>query len=107
MKQFAPQRRLVATLVAGLCLMVGVARAADPVSSDRKLPQDTLVYFSIRNVEDFKGKFGNTQFGKLLKDDSMAEFLGQFEESLKAISSEVEEKTGVSLHDILSTPSVS
>jgi len=105
MKRFAPQRRLVATLVAGLCLMVGVARAADPVSSDRRLPQDTLVYLSIRNVEDFKGKFGNTQFGKLLKDDSMAEFLGQFEEPLKAISSEVEEKTGVSLHDILSIPS--
>lgn len=105
MKRFAPQRRLVATLVAGLCLMVGAARAADPVSNDKRLPQDTLIYFTVNNVNDFKEKFSGTQFGKLLKDDSMADFLAQFEEPLKAISSEVEDKTGVGLMDILSIPS--
>lgn len=105
MKRFAPQRRLVATLVAGLCLMVGTARAAEPVPGDKRLPQDTLVYFSINNVNDFKAKFGDTQFGKLLKDDSMKEFLGQFEGPLQMISGEVEEKTGVPLKDLLKIPS--
>lgn len=104
MKRFAPYRRFVATAVAGLCLMGGFVRAADPVPTDKRLPQDTLLYFSIHDVTEFKEKFGDSQFIKLLKDESMKDFISQFEEPLKQASSEVEEKTGLTLKDLLSIP---
>lgn len=104
MKRFAPQRRWVAAILASLCVMAGAVQAADPVSSDKRLPADVLLYFSIHDMSECKAKFGGTQFGKLLKDESMADFMGQFGAPLEEVSKQVEEKTGVTLKDILAIP---
>ncbi|MFO1023319.1 MAG: hypothetical protein U0903_21905 [Planctomycetales bacterium] len=103
MKWFVSQRRHLLAAVA--CLLVAqTVSAAEPVLNEQRLPSDVLAYVSVTNVKELKEKWSSTQFGKLIADKDLAEFLEQLNEPLKQASEKVQEQVGLSLKDLLEIP---
>jgi hypothetical protein len=75
-----------------------------PVPAARRFPIDTLAYFSVRNVTEFKEQWNKSLLGQLQREEGLAEFLQDVDEQFKKLSTELEREVGASLTDVLSIP---
>lgn len=79
-------------------------RAADAIPSERRMGNDVIAYFSIRNIADLKTSWAKTQLGQLLKDKDLAPFLEQFDAHWTKLTEMFEDEVGLPLNDALGIP---
>ncbi|MDB5388011.1 MAG: hypothetical protein JWM11_3657 [Planctomycetaceae bacterium] len=79
-------------------------RAADAIPSERRLGNDVIGFFSIRNITELKSSWDKTQLGQLLKDKEIAPFLKQFEGKWGELETKFETIVGLPLNDVLAVP---
>ena len=85
------------------CLSLRAADEATP--TDRLLPPDVSVYFSVPDVDELKSRWAKTAMGSLTQDSTFEPFKAEIAKALEGVSSEVEKELGVSLKDLLEIPS--
>ncbi len=95
--------------------LVVIAAVAAPVSaqeavhSDRILPQDTYLHFTIISVEDAKRQFEESPFGQMINDPALADFRAELENAFSGPVGEaiadVEAQLEMSVDEILQIPS--
>lgn len=79
-------------------------KAADAIPSERRLGNDVIAFFSIRNITELKSAWDKTQLGQLVKDKDLAPFLKQFEEPWGKLAQEFETEIGLPLNEVLAVP---
>ena len=92
-----------------LCLAQFVAvskfsRADDDASGEKLLPKDTLAFFTISDVPEFKQKWDKSWMGQLLRDPQLKPFLDDVEKKIEESSKGLEKEAGVSINDLLELP---
>lgn len=81
------------------------ALAADAtISTDRRLPKDVLAYVSIRNFAEFRKQMGDTSWGRLVRDEAVADFRRELEAKIAELSKQIEELAGMGLGDLAEIP---
>lgn len=88
-----------------LVVMAGFAVGAETVPSERRLPPNTQLFFSIPDVETLKERWDQTVFGDLQRDPALADFREQLKEKLDEASDQLKEKLGLTLDDLQRVPS--
>ncbi len=69
------------------------------------LPQETVVYVQIPDIQALKEDFANTGFGRMMADERVAPLVAQVYEELQNLyATQVEETIGVGLEELLSLP---
>ncbi len=81
------------------------AQAVDAVPTARLLPPEVTIYATMPNVSEFKERWKQSLFGQLRQDPDLADFWSDVEEQLKEASSQLEQKLGLSVNDLLQLPS--
>jgi hypothetical protein len=92
-----------------LCLAQFVAastfsQAADKTAGEVLFPKDTLVFFTISNIPEFKQKWDKCSMGQLLRDPQLKPFLEDVEKKIDESSKQMENEVGVSLTELLELP---
>jgi hypothetical protein len=92
-----------------LCLAQFVAastfsQAADKTAGEVLFPKDTLVFFTISNIPEFKQKWDKCSMGQLLRDPQLKPFLDDVEKKIDESSKQMENEVGVSLTELLELP---
>lgn len=83
-----------------------VSAAEEEVApTDRLLPPEVSVYFSIPSVEDLKAKWAGTAMGAIAADSAFEPFKEEINKVLTKASDEIEKNLGVAVKDLLSMPS--
>ena len=77
----------------------------DAVPTDRLLPPDVSLYFSVPDMDELKVRWGKTAFGNLTQDTSFEPFKAEINKALEAASDKIKDKLGVSLKELLQIPS--
>ncbi|WP_437201295.1 hypothetical protein [Planctomicrobium sp. SH664] len=98
--RFATVSRIAVCLVSLTGLLTGTLTAADHVSADRRLPANTVLYFSCQDVPVSIKQFHETTFGKLLADPGFDKFKEDFKARAEEQAGEIEEKLGVTVEDL-------
>ncbi len=103
-------RRLwLGTAAVMLCLVQALTggqmtRAAENATGEKLLPKDTLVFFTIPDVSDFKEQFDKSSSGEMLRDPEFKPFLDDVKKKIEELSQKVQDELGVSLDDLLALP---
>jgi hypothetical protein len=96
---------------AALLLSCSSLLAADPAvadklaPTDRLLPPNTLVYFSVTDCVRSHEKFAETGFGQMVNDPAMADVREELMKKFNEASDKFEANIGVPLSDLLAIPS--
>lgn len=99
--------QLLLSLLVGWSMLVAAAPqvvAAEKIHSSRRLPSKVYGYLSIRNVAQFKEKFGKSLTGQLLAEPELEDVKEQIGEVMKDRATEVEANTGLTLRELLQLP---
>lgn len=89
-------------IVAALCLTtIGQSLRADDVPAERRLPPGVLAFLTIPDAVDLKNRFMDSNTGRMLQDDSLEEFRGQFEEMWDEASRGMQEDIGLSASEVI------
>ena len=97
-------RRLwLGTAAVMLCLVQAwaggqIARADENAIGEKLLPKDTLLFFTIPDVSEFKDQWDKSSSGALFRD---AEFKPFLDDVKKKIEEKVQDELGVSMDDLL------
>src|SRR5579872_4600448 len=97
----------LAIVIAAWFLALALGRASfadDAVPSEKRLPQETVMFLSLRNFSDFKTQWSKTLFGQLEKEEALAEFRDDFVKQFEEASKEFEGEVGVSLPELFAIP---
>ena len=78
--------------------------AEDDAPSEKLLPKDTLAFFTISDVPEFRQKWDKTSVGQMLHDPQLKPFLDDIEKKIDEASKNMENETGVSISDLLELP---
>ena len=78
--------------------------AGDKASGEILLPKETLIFFSISSIPEFKAKWDKCSMGQLLRDPQMKPFLEDVEKKIAEASNDVEKEVGVSLTELAELP---
>jgi hypothetical protein len=78
--------------------------ADEQAVGEKLLPKETLAFFTISDVPEFKEKWEKTSMGQMLRDPQMQPFLELLGKKIDEKSSKVEEELGVTLKDLLDLP---
>lgn len=86
-------------------LGMSVARAEEEsASGEALLPPETLLFFSVPNMPEFKSRHAASLQGQLLKDRGMQPFLEDVAKYIEKQSKEMEESLGLSMADLWNLP---
>lgn len=94
-------------LLSGVVLssLFGTARAEDKAATgEQLLPEEVLVFLSAPSIPVLKERCQGSLFGELLNDPEMKPFLDGVKEKLDELSSEMKDKSGVTLDSLLEIP---
>ncbi|MCC9608211.1 DUF3352 domain-containing protein [Blastopirellula sp. JC732] len=96
---------LATSLVLAGWFFAGAAslQAARPAASDI-LPDNTVIYARLTNVNEVKEKFGQTSIGKMMNDPQMQPFVAGVWLAINDSVAQVEDQVGISLDEVLSIP---
>src|SRR5262245_11457117 len=97
-----PALALAIQLTALLCAR-GLS-ADEPVSAERRVPRDTVAFFSVRNVAELRTQWALTLLGKLGQDDAVSDLRTAIGAQLEEASRRIEEHLGLGLADLLNIP---
>lgn len=81
-----------------------IGRADDQVPAEKRLPQETLVFFTIADIPDFAKKWDKSTIGQLLQDPQVKPFMEDVYKKIDEHVKEVEDEIGVALKDLLELP---
>ncbi|RPI84371.1 MAG: hypothetical protein EHM42_07570, partial [Planctomycetaceae bacterium] len=92
-----------------ICLAVltvgtGLARAQDNAPNVRRLPKNTVAYFSVRSVADFKARFGESMYGRMLRDPALHPIIEEVHGKLSDGLKQFESEAGFSMEELMSVP---
>ena len=94
--------------IAAMALPAAPANAqatAQAVSCAKRLPPEVFAYFSIPSVEEFKTRANSANIGKMLNDPALADFRDELMASYEKYSSQIEERMGISMAELMKIPS--
>ncbi len=103
-------RRLwLGTAAVMLCLVQAlaggpIACAAEDAIGEKLLPKDTLVFFTIPDVSEFKEQFDKSSSGAMFRDAEFQPFLDDVKKKVEELSQKVQDELGVSIDDLLELP---
>ena len=103
-------RRLwLGTAAVMLCLvqaMVGgqIVRADENAIGEKLLPKDTLLFFTIPDVSEFKDQWDKSSSGALFHDAEFKPFLDDVKKKIEELSKKVQDELGVSIDELLELP---
>lgn len=92
------------TLAVAAAFPAGDASAADKAASARLLPPNVLFYLNIPSVPDLKTDLKESDYGRLWRDESMAEFRKDVEAKYREAAEKFERDSGMKLKDVLELP---
>ncbi|MFV0446049.1 MAG: hypothetical protein ACK5Q5_20930 [Planctomycetaceae bacterium] len=95
---------LLATSSCSLLADDAAAVATVTAPTDRLLPPNTLVYFSVADCEQLQEQFANTGFGQLVNDPAMADVREEVMKKFNEASAQAEAEIGMPLSDLLAIP---
>ena len=95
---------LFSLCIAQFVLASNPSRAADKSLGEILLPKDTLAFFSIANVPEFKKKWEKSSMGQLVRDPQLKPFLDDVEKQIEEASKKMEGEVGVSVAELLALP---
>ncbi len=109
MRRFRMRAAWAWTLAACLAVTAVPVRAEDDdedgAGGESLLPRETLVYFSIPSLPEFKEQLDNSLFGEMLKDPELQPFIDGVKAKIGEGAGAIKDEVGVSLEDILAIPS--
>ena len=92
------------TCLALVATTSNLLRADDDTPGEKLLPKDTLAFFTIADVPEFRQKWDKTSIGQLLHDPQLKPFLDDVQKKIDEASKNMESETGVSISDLLEVP---
>lgn len=98
------QAILLASVAGLMVAAVGTKRCRAAAPADRLLPQQTVFYVSIHDYEQFKARFNQTGYGRILADPTMEAFMADVNAAIAEMSADVEAQIGMSLSALLALP---
>lgn len=104
---FAVVMRRGMLAAAMLVSFAGASRlvAADAVPTDKLLPPNVLLYFSVPSCAEFHERFIETGFGQMVNDPAMADIREEVMKKFEEASEKAEKDIGMPLSDLLAIPS--
>lgn len=88
---------LLFALIAGSTIG-SVADAAPP--ADRLLPDTTMGFLSVGNLERLEDRWRQSQFGRFVEDEAMRPFIDEVRSRIERRTSAIRDKVGLSLSDL-------
>ncbi len=92
------------TCLALVATTSNLLQAGDNTPGEKLLPKDTLAFFTISDVPEFRQKWDKTSIGQLLHDPQLKPFLDDVAKKIDEASKNMENETGVSITDLLEVP---
>jgi hypothetical protein len=94
-------------LAAGICFAPAAAKAEDPVvpGAPHLLPEDTLAYIRIDNVDDMRVGMADSSMGRMLSDPKLKPFASDVYRTAAELFEQIGSQLGVSLDELLAIPS--
>ena len=77
---------------------------ADDAPGEKLLPKDTLAFFTISDVPEFRQKCDKSSIGQMLHDPQLKPFLDDIQKKIDEASIEMEKETGVTIADLMELP---
>ncbi|MFN0020539.1 MAG: hypothetical protein ACKVP0_19955 [Pirellulaceae bacterium] len=99
----ARSRKLFVLPFLVLGVFISVAKAERPVAP-KLLPEGTLAYLRIADVQDMVAKFKDTATGRMFQDENIAPLVKQLYGSVEEQWKQIEDQVGLPLNDILKIP---
>ena len=81
-----------------------IARADENAIGEKLLPKDTLLFFTIPDVSEFKEQWDKSSSGGLFRDAEFKPFLDDVKQKIEELSQKVQDELGVSIDDLLELP---
>jgi len=91
---------LFLTTLSGLLLTSSPGSLAAEFSSERLLPDETVGYVSIRDVDDLRKHFDETQIGQLMADPVMKPFAEDIKRQFQERWSKIGDRLGLTIDDL-------
>lgn len=97
-------RRVALAVLITIATLAQATQAADAIPAERRLPREVVAYVSFRNAADFRTQFALSREGKLLSDESLADFRAAGMEKLNQVSAIITEHLGLGLTELVDLP---
>ncbi|XZE55573.1 hypothetical protein SH139x_001588 [Planctomycetaceae bacterium SH139] len=97
-------RRLGFSLFALLAIISLRTQAAERPTAPRLLPEKTLAYVRIANVNEMRETTAGSSVGRMMADEQLKPLVGDVYLTLEQLFSQVSDRVGVSLTELLSLP---
>ncbi|QDU11124.1 hypothetical protein [Gimesia aquarii] len=93
-------------LIQAILLLTGqVGIAQDRISAAQRIPADTLLYFSVPDVEQFGEQWSKSSMGQITHDEAFADMKKDLVKLIEKYSQKFEEETDLSLDQVMGIPS--
>ena len=97
-------RRLLLTLTLLVTFLFGNQLTAQRPTAPKLLPYNTVAYFRIANLPEFKAKLSQTSIGKIGNNQDIQSLMSSFYEEFLTAYPEIEEELGMPLDELLDLP---
>ena len=97
-------RRLLLTLTLLVTFLFGNQLTAQRPTAPKLLPYNTVAYFRIANLPEFKAKLSETSIGKIGNNEDIQSLMSSFYEEFLTAYPEIEEELGMPLDELLDLP---
>jgi hypothetical protein len=102
-RQILSRLLVIPTLL--LTLFIGQSvQAQERLSAPKLLPYNTVAYFRIADMPQFKDKLGETSIGKISRNEQVQSITSQLYDEFLAAYPEIEEQLGMPLDELLDLP---
>jgi hypothetical protein len=91
------------SVVLGLGVLPASSRG-ESVPNDKRLPKGTVAYVTLRNMTEFRTKFGQTMLGQMLADQAMQPLIKNIQEKLSEGLETFQRESGFSVTELMSIP---
>ena len=98
-----PRQAFAGLLVLAMLAASCPAQTAS-VPAPRRLPPQVVVYISVPDASELKKRFEASQFGLMIQDPAMADFVADVKAAFTSASKDTEAQSGVNLQDLLAIP---
>ncbi|MEX0793567.1 MAG: DUF3352 domain-containing protein, partial [Pirellulaceae bacterium] len=95
---------MVRTIAFLACLLAPSLALAQRPSASRLLPDSSLFYARVENVNHFRTLFNETSFGRMMQDPEMKPFISGLWRSVTESTENVEQEIGFTWNELLSIP---